>query len=162
MMSSTPNHGQVFVIRADTSRVGIDVTLMQDDRHLIRTEAFPTLYMRLLTWILIATDFKVWLDTGPRHEREGPRRSLMRSYKSGPGDMELSLEDKAGLKKVGLLGIGPGSDDVVGSRRKFARRFTEEIEKLAGNMKGDCREKDRRTYRKIARGCQIIRKLGLI
>ncbi|RWV96566.1 hypothetical protein BHE74_00054833 [Ensete ventricosum] len=39
------------------------------------------------------------------------------------------------------LGIGPGSDDAVGSRREFARRFTEEIRKLAGNMKGDHREK---------------------
>ncbi|RRT51726.1 hypothetical protein B296_00024468 [Ensete ventricosum] len=39
------------------------------------------------------------------------------------------------------LGIGPGSDDAVESRREFARRFTEEIGKLAGNMKGDHREK---------------------
>ncbi|RRT77370.1 hypothetical protein B296_00009540 [Ensete ventricosum] len=39
------------------------------------------------------------------------------------------------------LGIGPGSDDAVGSRREFARRFAEWIKKLAGNMKGDHREK---------------------
>ncbi|RWV79405.1 hypothetical protein BHE74_00041494 [Ensete ventricosum] len=51
------------------------------------------------------------------------------------------------------LGIWPSSDDAVGSRRKFARRFVEGIGKLAGNVKGDCREKDRRTCRKIARGC---------
>ncbi|RRT48058.1 hypothetical protein B296_00025143 [Ensete ventricosum] len=31
------------------------------------------------------------------------------------------------------LGIGPGLDDVVGPRRKFARRFTEGIGKLARN-----------------------------
>ncbi|RRT34496.1 hypothetical protein B296_00008703 [Ensete ventricosum] len=51
------------------------------------------------------------------------------------------------------LVIGPSSDDAVGSRRKFARRFVEGIGKLTGNVKGDCREKDRRTCRKIARGC---------
>ncbi|RWV77768.1 hypothetical protein GW17_00061366 [Ensete ventricosum] len=60
------------------------------------------------------------------------------------------------------LGIGPGSDDAVGSRQKFSRRFTEGIGKLAGNVKGDCREEDRRTCHKIVKGCQIMRKLGLI
>ncbi|RRT37720.1 hypothetical protein B296_00033322 [Ensete ventricosum] len=35
--------------------------------------------------------------------RCGPRGSLIRSYRLGPGDKELSLEDKADLKKVGLL-----------------------------------------------------------
>ncbi|RWW42081.1 hypothetical protein BHE74_00052396, partial [Ensete ventricosum] len=54
------------------------------------------------------------------------------------------------------------SDDAVGSRRKLARRFAEGIGKLAGNANGDYREEDRRTYHKIARGCQIMRKLGLI
>ncbi|RZS02855.1 hypothetical protein BHM03_00032965 [Ensete ventricosum] len=39
------------------------------------------------------------------------------------------------------LGIGPSSDDAVGSRREFARRFAEGIGKLAGNMKGDHHEK---------------------
>ncbi|RZS19488.1 hypothetical protein BHM03_00051742 [Ensete ventricosum] len=52
------------------------------------------------------------------------------------------------------LGIGPSSDDAVGSRRKFTRRFTEGIGKLAGNTKGDRWEEDRRTYRKIVGGCQ--------
>ncbi|RWW38266.1 hypothetical protein BHE74_00056568 [Ensete ventricosum] len=41
------------------------------------------------------------------------------------------------------LGIGPSSDDAVGSRREFARRFTEGIGKLARNMKGDYQEKTR-------------------
>ncbi|RWV86758.1 hypothetical protein GW17_00051308 [Ensete ventricosum] len=44
------------------------------------------------------------------------------------------------------------SDDVVGSRRKFAMRFAEGIGKLAGNAKGDHREEDRRTCLKIAGG----------
>ncbi|RRT47714.1 hypothetical protein B296_00027648, partial [Ensete ventricosum] len=39
------------------------------------------------------------------------------------------------------------------SRQKFTRRFAEGIGKLVGNAKGDRREKDRRTRRKIARGC---------
>ncbi|RRT33713.1 hypothetical protein B296_00054163 [Ensete ventricosum] len=38
---------------------------------------------------------------------------------------------------------------MVGSRWKFIRRFAEGIRKLAGNTKGDCRKKDRRTCRKI-------------
>ncbi|RRT48768.1 hypothetical protein B296_00029053 [Ensete ventricosum] len=39
------------------------------------------------------------------------------------------------------LGIGSGSDDAVGFRREFARRFAGEIEKLTGNTSGDHREK---------------------
>ncbi|RWW42937.1 hypothetical protein BHE74_00051457 [Ensete ventricosum] len=53
------------------------------------------------------------------------------------------------------FGIEPGSDDAVGSRRKFTRRFAEGIEKLAKNTKGDCREEDRRTYHKYVRGYWI-------
>ncbi|RZS26663.1 hypothetical protein BHM03_00060032 [Ensete ventricosum] len=52
------------------------------------------------------------------------------------------------------LGIGPSSDDAVGSRRKFTRRFAEGIGKLVGYIKDDRREEDRRTCRKIAGGCQ--------
>ncbi|RRT32617.1 hypothetical protein B296_00046858 [Ensete ventricosum] len=48
------------------------------------------------------------------------------------------------------------SDDAMGSRRKFARRFAEGIGKLTGNVKGDCREEDRRTCHKIARGCRSM------
>ncbi|RRT40388.1 hypothetical protein B296_00039473 [Ensete ventricosum] len=54
-----------------------------------------------------------------------------------------------------------GSDDAVGSCRKFARRFTEGIGKLAGNAKGDHRKEDQRTYRKIARACQSMWELCL-
>ncbi|RWW37372.1 hypothetical protein BHE74_00057531 [Ensete ventricosum] len=46
------------------------------------------------------------------------------------------------------------SNDAVGSRQKFARRFTEGIGKLAGNAKGDHRKEDQRTYRKIAGVCR--------
>ncbi|RZS11291.1 hypothetical protein BHM03_00042607, partial [Ensete ventricosum] len=55
------------------------------------------------------------------------------------------------------LGIGPSLDDEVVSRREFARRFAEEIGKLAGNMKGDHREEDQRTCRKNAGGYRIMR-----
>ncbi|RRT49714.1 hypothetical protein B296_00052197 [Ensete ventricosum] len=71
--------------------------------------------------------------------------------------MELQPDD--GPRKS--LGIGPSSDDAVGSCRKFARRFGERIGKLAGNMKGDRRKEDRRTCRKIAGGCRSILELGL-
>ncbi|RWW36404.1 hypothetical protein BHE74_00058582, partial [Ensete ventricosum] len=47
------------------------------------------------------------------------------------------------------LGIRPGSNDVVGFRREFARRFTEGIRKLTGNTSGDHRE-DRNTNHKYA------------
>ncbi|RRT53502.1 hypothetical protein B296_00002448 [Ensete ventricosum] len=57
MMPSTPtlafpDRGQMFVIGA-ASRVGIGVTLMQDNRPLIRIEALPTLHTRLLIWAMI-------------------------------------------------------------------------------------------------------------
>ncbi|RWW07182.1 hypothetical protein GW17_00029446 [Ensete ventricosum] len=48
------------------------------------------------------------------------------------------------------------SDDAVGSRRNFARRYVERIRKLAGNVKGDRRKEDRKTCRKIAGGCRSI------
>ncbi|RZR96981.1 hypothetical protein BHM03_00026082 [Ensete ventricosum] len=62
-MLALPERDNVFVLRA--SRVGIEVTLMQDGRLLIHTEASPTLHMRFLKGILIATKFKIWLDIGP-------------------------------------------------------------------------------------------------
>ncbi|RZR83812.1 hypothetical protein BHM03_00010539 [Ensete ventricosum] len=55
------------------------------------------------------------------------------------------------------LGIWPSSNDAVGSHWKFARRFAEGIGKLARNMKGDRREEDRRTCRKIAGGYRSMR-----
>ncbi|RZR94375.1 hypothetical protein BHM03_00023068 [Ensete ventricosum] len=50
-------------------------------------------------------------------------------------------------------------DDAVGSRRKFARRFAEGIGKLTRNVKEDRRKEDRRTYHKIAGGCQSMREI---
>ncbi|RWV95898.1 hypothetical protein GW17_00041433 [Ensete ventricosum] len=40
--------------------------------------------------------------------------------------------------------LGRGSDDAVGLRREFARRFAKGIEKLAVNTPGDCRKKTKR------------------
>ncbi|RRT44369.1 hypothetical protein B296_00030314 [Ensete ventricosum] len=56
-------------------------------------------------------------------------------------------------------GYSPRSDYAVGSRRKFVRRFVEEIEKLTGNLKGDRRKEDRRTCHKIAEGYQSMREI---
>ncbi|RWW17806.1 hypothetical protein GW17_00018243 [Ensete ventricosum] len=53
--------------------------------------------------------------------------------------------------------VGSRDDDAVGSRRKFARRFAEGIGKLTRNVKEDRRKEDRRTYHKIAGGCQSMR-----
>ncbi|RRT60946.1 hypothetical protein B296_00022451 [Ensete ventricosum] len=60
------------------------------------------------------------------------------------------------------LAIGLSSDDVVGSRRKFTRRFIEGIGKLAGNTKGDHWKEDRRTCHKIARGCRSMREIWAV
>ncbi|RWV89342.1 hypothetical protein GW17_00048514 [Ensete ventricosum] len=68
------------------------------------------------------------------------------------GSMELQPDNGPRYS----LGIGLSSYNAVGSRRKFTRRFTEGIRKLAGNTKGDYWEQDRRTCRKIARGCRSM------
>ncbi|RZS22930.1 hypothetical protein BHM03_00055767 [Ensete ventricosum] len=54
------------------------------------------------------------------------------------------------------LGIRPSSDDELGSRLKFARRFAEGIGKLAGNAKGDRQEEDGRTCHKIVGSCRSM------
>ncbi|RWW17153.1 hypothetical protein GW17_00018944 [Ensete ventricosum] len=69
------------------------------------------------------------------------------------GSMKLQPDDGPRLS----LGIRPSSDDAVGSRWKFARRFAEGIWKLAGNAKEDRRKEDRRTCRKIVGGCRNMR-----
>ncbi|RRT58021.1 hypothetical protein B296_00010128 [Ensete ventricosum] len=79
----------------------------------------------------------------------GPRGSLMRNYSLGPRYMELSLEDKADLKRADdgprlSLSIRLGSDNVVGLRREFAKRFAEGIGKVAGNTPRDHRKKTER------------------
>ncbi|RWW79617.1 hypothetical protein BHE74_00012084 [Ensete ventricosum] len=48
-MSSTPNHGQMFIIGSNTSRVGIGVTLMQDD-PLTRSRLQLILQVSHLKW----------------------------------------------------------------------------------------------------------------
>ncbi|RRT31486.1 hypothetical protein B296_00050978, partial [Ensete ventricosum] len=70
---------------------------------------------------------------------------------SSPEEDRDSPEDcqgyPKGMPRVGKvlnLGIGPGSDDVVGPHREFARRFAEGVEKLAGNTLGDYRKKTKR------------------
>ncbi|RWV80856.1 hypothetical protein GW17_00057801 [Ensete ventricosum] len=71
------------------------------------------------------------------------------------GSMKLQPDDGPRYS----LGIWPSSNDTVGSHWKFARRFAEGIGKLARNVKGDRREEDRRTCRKIARGYRSMREL---
>ncbi|RRT33743.1 hypothetical protein B296_00055509 [Ensete ventricosum] len=73
------------------------------------------------------------------------------------GSIKLQPDDRLRYS----LGIRSSLNDAFGSRQKFARRFAEGIGKLVGNVKGDRREEDRRTYRKIVGGCQSIRVLGL-
>ncbi|RRT48597.1 hypothetical protein B296_00018568 [Ensete ventricosum] len=68
------------------------------------------------------------------------------------GSIKLQPDDRPRYS----LGIGPNSDDAVGSRRKFTRRFTEGIQKLTGNTKEDCRKEDRRTCLKIVGGCRSM------
>ncbi|RWV85625.1 hypothetical protein GW17_00052568 [Ensete ventricosum] len=68
-MLALPERGNVFVLGANTSRVGIDVILMQDGRLLIHTEGSPTLHTRFLKGIFIATKFKIWLDISLWHKR---------------------------------------------------------------------------------------------
>ncbi|RZR79030.1 hypothetical protein BHM03_00004595 [Ensete ventricosum] len=55
---------------------------------------------------------------------------------------------------------GQGSDDVVGPCQEFARRFTEGIEKLAGNMPGDHRKKTLlQEYQRLS-DCENISAIG--
>ncbi|RZR73471.1 hypothetical protein BHM03_00024773 [Ensete ventricosum] len=71
------------------------------------------------------------------------------------GSMKLQPDDGPRYS----LGIELSSNDAVGSRWKFARRFTEGIRKLTGNAKGDRWKEDRRTCHKIAGGCWSMREI---
>ncbi|RWW50014.1 hypothetical protein BHE74_00043756 [Ensete ventricosum] len=75
LVLALPDHGEVFEIGADTTRVEIDTTLLQASRPLIRTEAHPTLQMRLLIYKGILIAIEVWHDTEQQHEE----------VKMGPG-----------------------------------------------------------------------------
>ncbi|RWV96572.1 hypothetical protein GW17_00040701 [Ensete ventricosum] len=95
----------------------------------------------------------------------GVRRKLVEGIGSLPGWHKGVRQKKIETHRK-IIGVAEkltrSSDDAVGYRRKFARRFVEGIEKLAANAKGDCQEEDQRTCYKIVEGCQIMRKLDLI
>ncbi|RRT66555.1 hypothetical protein B296_00014584 [Ensete ventricosum] len=65
------------------------------------------------------------------------------------GSMKLQPDDGPRYS----LSIEPSSDNAMRSRRKFTRRFTKGIGKLAVNVKGDHRKEDQRTCRKITGVC---------
>ncbi|RWW39892.1 hypothetical protein BHE74_00054734 [Ensete ventricosum] len=65
--------------------------------------------------------------------------------------MELQLDN--GPRSS--LSIGPRFGRCGGFRREFARRFTEGIEKLAGNTPGDHQGEDQKTCRKYVGGYRI-------
>ncbi|RRT34972.1 hypothetical protein B296_00058615 [Ensete ventricosum] len=73
---------------------------------------------------------------GVRQKKIETRRKIVRGLIM-TGAMELQLDD--GPRSS--LSIGPGFRQCSGISPKFARRFTEGIEKLAGNMPGDHRKK---------------------
>ncbi|RWW37647.1 hypothetical protein BHE74_00057205 [Ensete ventricosum] len=81
----------------------------------------------------------------------GVRRKLAEGIRSMPGWYKGVRQKKTEIHRK-----------IIGGSRKACQEFTEGIRKLAGNAKGDCQEEDRRTCRKIAGGCRIIWKLGLI
>ncbi|RRT46382.1 hypothetical protein B296_00033964 [Ensete ventricosum] len=62
------------------------------------------------------------------------------------------------------LGISQGLDNAVGARRKFARRFAEEIGKLARNTPGDRQRKTVRLAAGDYEGCRNagVRLLSLV
>ncbi|RZS06439.1 hypothetical protein BHM03_00037087 [Ensete ventricosum] len=72
--------------------------------------------------------------------------------------MELQPDNEPKLS----LGIGPGSDDAVGPRREFARRFTEGIRKLTGNTLGYCRKKTRRLTARMSEAVGLVGVLSTV
>ncbi|RRT31471.1 hypothetical protein B296_00058098, partial [Ensete ventricosum] len=58
------------------------------------------------------------------------------------------------------LGIGPSSDDAMGSRREFAKRFVEGIRMLTRNMKGDHQKKTRELTARMSKATRLAE--GLI
>ncbi|RWW09021.1 hypothetical protein GW17_00027511 [Ensete ventricosum] len=68
------------------------------------------------------------------------------------GSIELKLDN--GPRSS--LGIGPGSDDAVGSRQEFARRFAERIGKLVRNMKGDRRKKTKGLIARMQEATELV------
>ncbi|RWV95480.1 hypothetical protein GW17_00041891 [Ensete ventricosum] len=72
-------------------------------------------------------------------------------------DRAIELQPDDGPRSS--LGIGPGSDDAVGPRQEFARRFTEGIGKLARNTLGDHRKKTIGLTIKIPKVAGLSRKI---
>ncbi|RRT66995.1 hypothetical protein B296_00032520 [Ensete ventricosum] len=73
--------------------------------------------------------------------RKGVRQTKTETHRKIIGDSRKACRESGCL------------NDAMGSSQKFARRFTEGIEKLTGNEKGDRRKKDRRTCHKIVGEC---------
>ncbi|RWV79457.1 hypothetical protein GW17_00059412 [Ensete ventricosum] len=73
------------------------------------------------------------------------------------GAMELQPDDGPSSS----LGIGPGSDDVVGPHREFTRRFTEGIRKLTRNMSGDHWKKIGRLTARMSEVAGLARVVGI-
>ncbi|RZR78764.1 hypothetical protein BHM03_00004289, partial [Ensete ventricosum] len=82
----------------------------------------------------------------------GVCRKLVEGIRSLPG-WRKGVHQKKTNTRLKIIGGSRKAcrdlDDVLGSRRKFARRFTKGIGKLARNAKGDRWKEDRRTCRKI-------------
>ncbi|RWW60294.1 hypothetical protein BHE74_00032730 [Ensete ventricosum] len=57
--------------------------------------------------------------------------------------------------QISSLGIGPGSDDAVGPRREFAKRFAEGIGKVTGNTPGDRQKKTGRPTARISKAARL-------
>ncbi|RWW39158.1 hypothetical protein BHE74_00055536 [Ensete ventricosum] len=99
--------------------------------------------------------FTRWPSMGP--PPKVPRFLGMNSSTAQPGRSVVKADS---LERRGIRSEY-SSDDVVGSHRKFTRRFAKGIGKLARNAKGDRRKEDQRTCRKIAGGCRSMQELGL-
>ncbi|RWW40805.1 hypothetical protein BHE74_00053743 [Ensete ventricosum] len=93
----------------------------------------------------------------------GVRRELTEGIRSLPGWHKGVHQKKIETHRKIIGGSRKAcqdSDDAVGSRRKFAKRFAERIGKLAGNTKGDRWKKDRRTYPKMPEAVGLCGKSG--
>ncbi|RWW09638.1 hypothetical protein GW17_00026862 [Ensete ventricosum] len=93
---------------------------------------------------------------GVRHKKTKTHRKIVRGSRKACRESGWSCNEYFDDGPRYSLGTGPSLEDEVGPRRKFARRFTEGIEKLAGNVKGDRHEENRRTCHKIAGSCRSM------
>ncbi|RRT72221.1 hypothetical protein B296_00018425 [Ensete ventricosum] len=115
----------------------------------------------------------------------GERRGLATMEEVGVGDNNEGCDSQGerqhrlqvkSIHRVDAFGnslgvcrkLAKGIGSLPGWRKGVRQKKTEThwkiiggIGKLAGNVKGDCRKEDRRTYRKIIDGCRSMRELGL-